>query len=124
MPTREARRGGHGEGGVTLLPAVLRFYDRFHRGGPEGRRTFLLTAAAIGALCGPLPCPCVVQPASTAARPTAASAIFPVNADMPFLHAFPRRVAIRFRAVIDSIDSTSPARNSSERGWNRPSHSC
>ena len=33
-----------------LLPAVLRYYDRFHRGGPEGRRTFLLTAAAIGSL--------------------------------------------------------------------------
>ena len=37
-------------GAAGLLPAVLRFYDRFHRGGPEGRRTFLLTAAAIGAL--------------------------------------------------------------------------
>jgi len=37
-------------GAAGLLPAVLRFYDRFHRGGAEGRRTFLLTAAAIGAL--------------------------------------------------------------------------
>ncbi len=37
-------------GAAGLLPAVLRYYDRFHRGGPEGRRTFLLTAAAIGAL--------------------------------------------------------------------------
>ncbi|MDP1874898.1 L-serine ammonia-lyase [Phenylobacterium sp.] len=37
-------------GAAGLLPAVLRFYDRFYRGGAEGRRTFLLTAAAIGAL--------------------------------------------------------------------------
>lgn len=37
-------------GAAGLLPAVLRYYDRFHRGTPEGRRTFLLTAAAIGAL--------------------------------------------------------------------------
>lgn len=37
-------------GAAGLLPAVLRFYDRFYRGGVEGRRTFLLTAAAIGAL--------------------------------------------------------------------------
>ncbi|MCX7589061.1 L-serine ammonia-lyase [Phenylobacterium sp. 58.2.17] len=37
-------------GAAGLLPAVLRYYDRFHRGGPEGRRTFLLTAAAIGSL--------------------------------------------------------------------------
>ncbi|MFN3512821.1 MAG: L-serine ammonia-lyase [Phenylobacterium sp.] len=37
-------------GAAGLLPAVLRYYDRFHRGSPEGRRTFLLTAAAIGAL--------------------------------------------------------------------------
>ncbi|HVK41566.1 MAG TPA: L-serine ammonia-lyase [Phenylobacterium sp.] len=37
-------------GAAGLLPAVLRYYDRFHRGGAEGRRTFLLTAAAIGAL--------------------------------------------------------------------------
>ncbi len=37
-------------GAAGLLPAVLRFYDRFHQGTAEGRRTFLLTAAAIGAL--------------------------------------------------------------------------
>jgi L-serine dehydratase len=37
-------------GAAGLLPAVLRFYDRFHGGTPEKRRTFLLTAAAIGAL--------------------------------------------------------------------------
>jgi L-serine dehydratase len=37
-------------GAAGLLPAVLRYYDRFHQGTPHGRRTFLLTAAAIGAL--------------------------------------------------------------------------
>ena len=37
-------------GAAGLLPAVLRFYDRFYQGRAEGRRTFLLTAAAIGAL--------------------------------------------------------------------------
>ncbi|WP_411288328.1 L-serine ammonia-lyase [Phenylobacterium sp.] len=37
-------------GAAGLLPAVLRFYDRFHQGTAEGRRNFLLTAAAIGAL--------------------------------------------------------------------------
>ncbi|MDP1630948.1 MAG: L-serine ammonia-lyase [Caulobacter sp.] len=37
-------------GAAGLIPAVLRFYDRFYQGTPEGRRTFLLTAAAIGAL--------------------------------------------------------------------------
>ncbi len=37
-------------GAAGLLPAVLRFYDRFMGGNAEGRRTFLLTAAAIGAL--------------------------------------------------------------------------
>ena len=37
-------------GAAGLLPAVLRYYDRFHHGTPEGRRTFLLTAGAIGAL--------------------------------------------------------------------------
>jgi len=37
-------------GAAGLLPAVLRYYDRFHRGGAEGRRIFLLTAAAIGSL--------------------------------------------------------------------------
>jgi L-serine dehydratase len=37
-------------GAAGLVPAVLRYYDRFHQGTPEGRRNFLLTAAAIGAL--------------------------------------------------------------------------
>jgi len=37
-------------GAAGLVPAVLRYYDRFHHGTPDGRRTFLLTAAAIGAL--------------------------------------------------------------------------
>ena len=37
-------------GAAGLLPAVLRYYDRFLKGSAEGRRTFLLTAAAIGAL--------------------------------------------------------------------------
>jgi L-serine dehydratase len=37
-------------GAAGLLPAVLRYYDRFHRGEASDRRTFLLTAAAIGAL--------------------------------------------------------------------------
>ena len=37
-------------GAAGLVPAVLRYYDRFHQGTPDGRRTFLLTAAAIGAL--------------------------------------------------------------------------
>ncbi len=37
-------------GAAGLLPAVLRYYDRFYRGTSEGRRIFLLTAAAIGAL--------------------------------------------------------------------------
>jgi L-serine dehydratase len=37
-------------GAAGLLPAVLRFYDRFLGGTAEGRRTFLLTAGAIGAL--------------------------------------------------------------------------
>jgi L-serine dehydratase len=37
-------------GAAGLIPAVLRFYDRFHNGNAEGRRIFLLTAAAIGAL--------------------------------------------------------------------------
>jgi L-serine dehydratase len=37
-------------GAAGLLPAVLRYYDRFHQGTPQGRRTFLLTAAAIGSL--------------------------------------------------------------------------
>jgi L-serine dehydratase len=37
-------------GAAGLLPAVLRYYDRFHNGTAAGRRTFLLTAGAIGAL--------------------------------------------------------------------------
>jgi L-serine dehydratase len=37
-------------GAAGLLPAVLRYYDRFHAGTAQGRRTFLLTAAAIGSL--------------------------------------------------------------------------
>ena len=37
-------------GAAGLIPAVLRYYDRFHHGSAEGRHTFLLTAAAIGAL--------------------------------------------------------------------------
>ncbi len=37
-------------GAAGLVPAVLRFYDRFYQGTAQGRRTFLLTAAAIGAL--------------------------------------------------------------------------
>jgi L-serine dehydratase len=37
-------------GAAGLIPAVLRFYHRFHNGTPQGVRVFLLTAAAIGAL--------------------------------------------------------------------------
>ena len=37
-------------GAAGIIPAVLRYYDRCCRGTTEGRRTFLLTAAAIGAL--------------------------------------------------------------------------
>ena len=37
-------------GAAGIIPAVLRYYDRFHNGSITGRRTFLLTAAAIGAL--------------------------------------------------------------------------
>ncbi len=37
-------------GAAGLVPAVLRYYDRFHNGTAQGRRDFLLTAAAIGAL--------------------------------------------------------------------------
>ncbi len=37
-------------GAAGLIPAVLRYYDRFHQGTPYGRRIFLLTASAIGAL--------------------------------------------------------------------------
>ena len=37
-------------GAAGIVPAVLRFHDRFYRGTPETRREFLLTAAAIGSL--------------------------------------------------------------------------
>ena len=37
-------------GAAGIIPAVLRFYCRFHGGGAPGVRTFLLTAGAIGAL--------------------------------------------------------------------------
>ena len=37
-------------GAAGLIPAVLRYHDRFHGGTPESRRTFLLTAGAIGSL--------------------------------------------------------------------------
>jgi L-serine dehydratase len=37
-------------GAAGIVPAVLRYYDRFHRGDAQGRRRFLLTAAAIGSL--------------------------------------------------------------------------
>jgi L-serine dehydratase len=37
-------------GAAGLVPAVLRYYDRYVGGTAEGRHTFLLTAAAIGAL--------------------------------------------------------------------------
>ncbi|MDE2357344.1 MAG: L-serine ammonia-lyase, partial [Alphaproteobacteria bacterium] len=37
-------------GAAGVVPAVLRFYMRFHHGTAGGRRAFLLTAAAIGAL--------------------------------------------------------------------------
>ncbi len=37
-------------GAAGLIPAVLRFYHRFHNGTPREVRVFLLTAAAIGAL--------------------------------------------------------------------------
>ncbi|WP_297512710.1 L-serine ammonia-lyase [uncultured Caulobacter sp.] len=37
-------------GAAGLIPAVLRFFVRFHKGAPEQVRVFLLTAAAIGAL--------------------------------------------------------------------------
>src|SRR4030095_8905699 len=42
-------------GAAGLVPAVLRYYDRFCNGTAEGRHTFLLTAAAIGALYKPNP---------------------------------------------------------------------
>lgn len=37
-------------GASGLIPAVLRYYDRFCNGTREGRHTFLLTAAAVGTL--------------------------------------------------------------------------
>ncbi|KLE34263.1 L-serine ammonia-lyase [Aurantiacibacter luteus] len=37
-------------GAAGIIPAVLRYYERCYRGSTEGKRTFLLTAAAIGAL--------------------------------------------------------------------------
>ncbi len=37
-------------GAAGIVPAVLRFYVRFHRGTARGRRDFLLTAGAVGAL--------------------------------------------------------------------------
>ena len=37
-------------GAAGIVPAVLRYYERCYRGTAEGKRTFLLTAAAIGAL--------------------------------------------------------------------------
>lgn len=37
-------------GAAGIIPAVLRYYERCYRGDIAGRRTFLLTAAAIGAL--------------------------------------------------------------------------
>ena len=37
-------------GAAGIIPAVLRYYVRCYRGTREGTRTFLLTAAAIGAL--------------------------------------------------------------------------
>ncbi len=37
-------------GAAGIVPAVLRYFDRFHRGGVEARHRFLLTAGAVGAL--------------------------------------------------------------------------
>ena len=37
-------------GAAGIIPAVLRYYDRFHEGTAEGRAKFLLTATAIGSL--------------------------------------------------------------------------
>ncbi len=37
-------------GAAGIIPAVMRFHDRCYRGTAETRQTFLLTAAAIGAL--------------------------------------------------------------------------
>lgn len=37
-------------GAAGIIPAVIRYYERCYRGSAQGVRTFLLTAAAIGAL--------------------------------------------------------------------------
>ncbi len=37
-------------GAAGVVPAVLRYYDRYCNGTREGRHTFLLTAAAVGSL--------------------------------------------------------------------------
>jgi len=37
-------------GAAGVIPAVLRYHDRFHAGTAATRRTFLLTAAAVGSL--------------------------------------------------------------------------
>ena len=37
-------------GAAGIIPAVMRFHERCYRGTPETRRSFLLTAAAIGSL--------------------------------------------------------------------------
>ena len=37
-------------GAAGIIPAVMRYHDRCYRGNAQSRRTFLLTAAAIGAL--------------------------------------------------------------------------
>jgi len=37
-------------GAAGIIPAVMRYHDRFHTGTAQTRRTFLLTAAAVGAL--------------------------------------------------------------------------
>lgn len=37
-------------GAAGIIPAVMRYHERCYRGGAEARRTFLLTAAAIGTL--------------------------------------------------------------------------
>ncbi len=37
-------------GAAGIIPAVMRYYERCYRGTTEGKRIFLLTAAAIGAL--------------------------------------------------------------------------
>ena len=37
-------------GAAGIIPAVLRFYERYYNGPSQGRRTCLLTAGAVGAL--------------------------------------------------------------------------